>query len=167
MCRFYGRALLACSGALFLLGLGCAGPSIAPARSSPGWLAPCPSSPNCVSSDSRSGVHEVAPLALAVDSDAAWSAVARVVGSLPGCTVIRRTDLELHAECRSRVFRFVDDLDLQRRPRAGIVAVRSESRMGYGDLGVNRRRVEDLRSRLAAEGILRKDDFESRPGEEG
>jgi len=120
-----------------------------------------------VSSDSRSGTHGVAPLAIAGDPDAAWSAVARVVESLPRCSVVRRTDLDLHAECRSRVFGFVDDLDLQRRPQAGIVAVRSASRMGYGDLGVNRRRVEDLRSRLAAEGVLRKDDFESRPGDGG
>ncbi len=167
MAGFTGRALAGCGGALFLLGLGCAGSSVAPARSSPGWLAACPSSPNCVSSDSRSGTHQVAPLKITGDSDAAWAAIGRVVGSLPGCSVARRTELDLHAECRSRVFRFVDDLDLQRRPHSGVVAVRSASRVGYGDLGVNRRRVEQLRARLAAEGVLRKDNFELRTGDEG
>ena len=160
MAGFTGRALVGCGGALFLLGLACAGPSIAPARSSPGWLAACPSSPNCVSSDSRSGTHRVAPLNISGDPDAAWAAIGRVVVSLPGCTVVRRTELDLHAECHSRVFRFVDDLDLQRRPGAGVVAVRSASRLGYGDLGVNRRRVEDLRSRLVGQGILRQGAFD-------
>lgn len=161
--RFFGRALLSYVGTLLLFGLGCAGNSIDPARSSPGRLAPCPSSPNCVCSDSRSGTHAIAPLAIAENSDETWAAVARAVASLPRCTVVRRTDLEIHAECRSRIFGFVDDLDLQRRAEAGTVAVRSASRLGHGDLGVNRRRVEDLRSRLAAEGVLRRDDFEAFP----
>ena len=109
----------------------------------------------------------MAPLEMELDSDAAWGAVASAVESLSGCTVVRRTESELHAECRSRVFRFVDDLDLQRRPELGVVAVRSASRLGYGDLGVNRRRVEELRSRLAAEGVLRKGDFDPQPAGEG
>ena len=147
--------------------LSCAGGTPAQLGVHGAELAPCPSSPNCVSSDSRSGTHAVAPLEIAGNPDDAWAAMARAVESLPRCTVVRRTDLEMHAECRSRVFGFVDDLDLQRRPEAGIVAVRSASRLGYGDLGVNRRRVEDLRSWLAAEGVLREDDFEVFPGDGG
>ena len=159
-----GGSLLVWGVLLFLVSA-CAGTSRTAVRSSPGALAACPASPNCVSSDSRSGTHGVAPLEMKVDSDAAWAVVASGVGSLPGCTIVRRTESDLHAECRSRVFRFVDDLDLQRRPDAGIVAVRSASRLGYGDLGVNRRRVEALRSWLAAQGILRQGDFDPLPAD--
>jgi uncharacterized protein (DUF1499 family) len=61
----------------------------------------------------------------------------------------------LHAECRSAVFGLVDDLELHLRQSEGIIAVRSASRLGYSDLGVNRRRVEGLRSSLIALGAIR------------
>jgi uncharacterized protein (DUF1499 family) len=60
----------------------------------------------------------------------------------------------LHAECRSALFRFVDDLEIQLRPGEGIAAVRSASRVGYSDLGVNRKRVESLRAELAEAGVV-------------
>jgi uncharacterized protein (DUF1499 family) len=61
----------------------------------------------------------------------------------------------LHAECASAVFGFVDDLELQLRASEGRIAVRSASRLGRSDLGVNRRRVEALRSELARQGVVR------------
>ena len=66
-----------------------------------------------------------------------------------------RTDTTLHAECRSRVFRFVDDLDLHLRAEEKIIAVRSASRLGYSDLGVNRNRVEAQRAKLKERGAIR------------
>ena len=61
----------------------------------------------------------------------------------------------LHAESTSEIFGFVDDLELQLRPSQGLIAVRSASRLGYGDMGVNRRRVEELRAALIARGVVR------------
>ena len=61
----------------------------------------------------------------------------------------------LHAECRSAVFGFVDDLELNLRPAEGIIAVRSASRLGYSDLGVNRKRIETLRTALIRQGIVK------------
>ncbi|MCE3240443.1 MAG: hypothetical protein K0Q83_950 [Deltaproteobacteria bacterium] len=60
----------------------------------------------------------------------------------------------LHAECTSAVFGFVDDLELHLRIAEGVIAVRSASRLGYSDLGVNRRRIEDLRALLIKRGIV-------------
>ena len=86
---------------------------------------------------------------------AGWAAAAGVVASLPRSTIVEKTDTYLHAAFKSRVFRFVDDLELLLDPATGIVAVRSASRTGYSDLGVNRRRVEALREKLTQKGIVR------------
>jgi uncharacterized protein (DUF1499 family) len=63
------------------------------------------------------------------------------------------SDDYLHAECRSAVFGFVDDLELHLRRQSNSIAVRSASRLGYRDFGVNRKRVERLRAVLAAQGV--------------
>jgi uncharacterized protein (DUF1499 family) len=118
-------------------------------------LAPCPSSPNCVSSDAPEGAHHVPPFRLAVPPDEAWEAVQEAVSEMPRTRIVKATSDYLHAECRSAIFRFVDDLELQLRPAQGVIAVRSASRLGYSDLGVNRRRVEALRAALTDRGALR------------
>jgi uncharacterized protein (DUF1499 family) len=117
-------------------------------------LAPCPSSPNCVSSDAADSTHSVAAFALAIPSRKAWLAVRRSVESLPRTKIISETSDYLHAECTSAVFGFVDDLELHLRVAEGVIAVRSAARLGYSDLGVNRRRIEDLRALLIKQGIV-------------
>lgn len=80
--------------------------------------------------------------------------VRAVVDSMPRTTVVKVDDRYLHAEARSRVFRFVDDLEVLVNP-AGELVVRSASRIGRSDFGVNAARVEELRQRLTEAGILR------------
>lgn len=116
-------------------------------------FAPCPSSPNCVSSDATDPAHHVVPLA--VSAPEAWQAARVAIAALPRTEIVTETSDYLHAECRSAVFGFVDDVELQLRPAQGIIAVRSASRIGYSDLGVNRRRVEAIRSALAQGSIVR------------
>ena len=135
--------------------LSCAGSPPSKPGADHGLLAPCPSSPNCVCSDSRGGQDAVAPLVLSVPPAEAWSEIRRVVAEMPRCQIVEATDDSLHAECRSALFRFVDDLEIQLRPGEGIAAVRSASRVGYSDLGVNRKRVESLRAQLVAGGVVR------------
>ncbi len=118
-------------------------------------LAPCPDLPNCVSSDARDGRHAVDPFELAVPAAEAWPRIEEAVAGMRRTMVVARSDDYLHAECRSAMFRFVDDLELDLRADAGIVAVRSASRVGRSDLGVNRRRVERLRAVLRTRGIIR------------
>ena len=121
----------------------------------PGRLAPCPDSPNCVSSDAADPPHHVPAFAIIVPASVAWRRVREVVTDMPRTTITAVTDNYLHAECRSAVFRFVDDLELELRPGENIIAVRSASRIGYSDFGVNRSRVERLRSVLQSRGIIK------------
>jgi uncharacterized protein (DUF1499 family) len=120
-----------------------------------GRLAPCPASPNCVCSDDADAQHGVAPLRFAAAAGESWAAARQAVLSLPRSRVLTESADYLHAECASAFFGFVDDLELHLRPREGIIAVRSASRVGYSDFGVNRRRIETIRSALAAMRLLR------------
>jgi|PlaIllAssembly_1097288.scaffolds.fasta_scaffold86454_1 uncharacterized protein (DUF1499 family) len=135
--------------------LSCAGAQPADPGIGAGQLAPCPVTPNCVSSDATDALHFVAPLQLAVPAPAAWRAARVVVAGLPRAQIVSETPDALHAQCESALFGFVDDLDLQLRPADGIIAVRSASRIGLSDLGANNRRVETLRAALAQQGIVR------------
>jgi uncharacterized protein (DUF1499 family) len=74
---------------------------------------------------------------------------------MPRTRIVRETADYLHAECRSTLFGFIDDLELNLRPTEGIIAVRSASRLGYSDFGANRRRIERLRASLIIQGVLR------------
>ena len=85
----------------------------------------------------------------------AWPAV-RAPWNLPRTRIVVDTADYLHAECASAVFGFVDDLELHLRRAEGIIAVRSASRLGYSDLGVNRHRIENLRALLISQGIVAK-----------
>ena len=118
-------------------------------------LAPCPSTPNCVSSDDADPAHRSSPFQLAVPAAEAWRAVGATVASLPRTKIITETDDYLHAECSSAFFGFVDDLELHLRPSQNLVAVRSAARLGHSDFGVNRKRVENLRALLAKQGVIR------------
>jgi uncharacterized protein (DUF1499 family) len=118
-------------------------------------LAACPSSPNCVSSGDADAAHSILAFQLAEPVPEAWRGVRAAVAELPRTKIITDSDEYLHAECRSAVFGFVDDLELHLKLADKLIAVRSASRLGYSDLGVNRRRVENLRSLLREQGVVR------------
>ena len=118
-------------------------------------MAPCPPRPNCVSSDAPDAEHAVEAFALKAPPETAWTEVHEVIESMPRTRIVKLTTSYLHAECQSAVFHFVDDLELELRADEGTIAVRSASRLGYSDLGVNRERVERLRSELRARGAVR------------
>jgi uncharacterized protein (DUF1499 family) len=118
-------------------------------------LAPCPASPNCVSSDDVDAAHLTSPFQLAVPTAEAWRAVRATVAGLPRTKIITETDNYLHAECSSAFFGFVDDLELDLRQAQNLVAARSAARLGHSDFGVNRKRVENLRVLLAKQSVIR------------
>jgi len=113
-----------------------------------GRLAACPSSPNCVSSEADDRIHGVPAFRLTTEPNRAWAAARQAVLDLPRTELVVDEPGYLHAECRSALMGFVDDLELHLRPDESRIEVRSASRLGYGDLGVNRRRVEGLRTNL-------------------
>ncbi len=118
-------------------------------------LSPCPTSPNCVCSDCDSTKQQIDPFILAVPALQAWQAVREQITTLSRTRIISVSDHYLYAECRSAIFGFVDDLELHLRPEEGIIAVRSAARLGYYDFGINRKRIETLRTALRKEGVVR------------
>lgn len=111
-------------------------------------LAPCPDSPNCVSSLATKGDKRVAPLQIAADRETSLKKLEALLGSLPRVDYDVVGQSRIQARFSSRIMRFVDDVTFYVRDN-GVVEVRSASRAGYWDLGANRRRVESLREQLS------------------
>jgi len=118
-------------------------------------LSPCPASPNCVSSDAKDTAQLVKPFSFDGSPEQAWNLLIEQVALLPRVAIVKKDDHYLHAECRSRIFRFVDDLEFLLRSEAGLIEVRSASRTGYYDFGVNRARLDRLRQSLLERGVVR------------
>ena len=110
-----------------------------------GKLRPCPNSPNCVSSESDRPSSRVEPLTFQGPSEVAWGGLKETIREMGG-KIEEEHDGYLWATFTSRIFRFVDDVELRMVSTNGTIDVRSGSRVGYSDLGVNRRRVEKLRA---------------------
>jgi uncharacterized protein (DUF1499 family) len=110
-----------------------------------GKLRACPKSPNCVSSESDSPSSRVEPLTFQGPPEKAWSDLKETIRELGG-KIQEEHDGFLWATFTSRVFRFVDDVEFRMVSAHGMIHVRSGSRVGYSDLGVNRRRVKKMRT---------------------
>ena len=113
-----------------------------------GRLEPCPKTPNCVCSDDEEPGHAIEPLEIRSDPQSAWRALTAHLGADPAFTIVERRSDYLRAEARTRWLRFVDDVEFHLRPDRNQIAMRSASRVGYSDLGANRRRLEGLRAAL-------------------
>lgn len=120
-----------------------------------GRLAPCPDTANCVSSDAEDPGHHVPPLALTAEPERAWIGLKAVLDEMSRTRIVEEREEYLHAEARSMLFGFVDDVEFHLRSAEGHIAVRSASRVGRFDLGANRRRVETIRKRLRDRGVVR------------
>jgi uncharacterized protein (DUF1499 family) len=117
-----------------------------PADVGTGRLAPCPDRPNCVASDSADPRHAIAPLPRRGDTITAMACIARAVAAVAGARIVVQRSDYLYAEFESRVMGFVDDVEFLADPAADAIRVRSASRLGYADFGVNRRRIEAIRA---------------------
>jgi uncharacterized protein (DUF1499 family) len=113
-----------------------------------GRLAPCRRTPNCVSSqaDPADREHYIEPISFA----GKFEDVKEIVQGMRGATLIRAQAAYLYAEFRTPLLRFVDDLELLHA--GSVLHVRSASRLGRRDFGVNRKRVEALRALIRARG---------------
>lgn len=116
-----------------------------------GKLSPCPASPNCVVSQGATDAeHAIAPLQYTTDPTTAMAKLKSVIESMPRTQIIEQTDNYLYAEFTSQLMGFVDDVEFYFDPTESIVHVRSASRLGESDLGVNRKRIEDIRKAFVA-----------------
>ncbi len=116
-----------------------------------GRLRPCPESPNCVSSQAEGAGHFIDPIRYSGDLAGAREKLLRTVRSMKRATVVTMEEGYLHAEYRSAIFRFVDDVEFLFDDAKKTIHVRSASRVGYGDMGVNRKRIEKIRELFGGE----------------
>ena len=106
--------------------------------------------PNCVCSGDADEGHAIAPLAFTGDPDAAFASLIALVEAEPHAQLVTRDGDYVHATWRSPFFGFIDDVELLLDRANRWIAVRSAARVGYGDLGANRARIESLRARWTA-----------------
>jgi len=120
--------------------------SATPAAAEPNRLSPCPDSPNCVSSRSTNPSRFIEALRY---TGSLTDARQKVIDLLKNSKRARLISVEIdyiHAEFRSLIFKFVDDVEFYFSSEDRIIHMRSASRTGYYDFGVNRRRLERLRA---------------------
>ncbi|MCI0428730.1 MAG: DUF1499 domain-containing protein [Nitrospiraceae bacterium] len=112
-------------------------------------LAPCPSSPNCVSTQAPDKDHAIAPFRYRKSRAEAKEALKEIIRSLPRTKHVEEDESYLHYEFASLLLRFVDDVEFLFDDETKTIHFRSASRTGYGDLGVNRQRMEQVRALIA------------------
>ena len=105
-------------------------------------LAPCPESPNCVSSFESDEEHSIEPLAANLEQ------IEQVLIGLNEANIVSASENYIYAEFTSRLMHYVDDVEFLYDQSIGITHVRSASRIGYSDLGANRNRIESIRELL-------------------
>jgi uncharacterized protein (DUF1499 family) len=118
-----------------------------------GQLAACPSSPNCVVSQAGDADHAIEPINYKSDRATAKETLLKVLGVVPRTKVIEQTDNYIRSEATSRIFKFVDDVEFYFPENENLIHVRSASRVGESDLGVNRRRIEQIRLAMQDLGV--------------
>lgn len=131
------------------LQLGCAGKPPANIGVIDGRLAPCPDRSNCVTSmlidDEK---HFIEPFTYPSDKRRAFEALRQVISSQDRTTIVKQSGDYLRIESKSRWFRFVDDVEFYFPKDVSMIHLRSASRVGYSDMGVNRERMERIRSKF-------------------
>ncbi|HEY9848326.1 MAG TPA: DUF1499 domain-containing protein [Leptolyngbyaceae cyanobacterium] len=113
-----------------------------------GKLAPCPNSPNCVNSQSQDSLHKIEPLTYNSTPAEAMANLKKVIESEERTKIITENSHYLYAEFTSKIMGFVDDVEFYLDENSNTIQVRSASRLGQSDLGVNRKRIETIRAKF-------------------
>ncbi len=116
-----------------------------------GQLKQCPKTPNCVNSQAKDEKHFIEPILINATPLEAKNSIVKILNELNQSKIIVVKDNYIRAEFFSKIFRFVDDVEFyfhKTKSRELIIHVRSASRVGYSDLGVNRKRIERIRSKI-------------------
>lgn len=135
---------------------GCSGKHVS-VRDNTLTLNGCYPLPNCVSSTTWILYNKTSPFELAMPSDEAWPRIKEAIAGIPRTEIVEDSDVYIHAKSRTRVFRFVDNLELVLQPNGHTVSVRSSSTIALFDLGVNRLRIYLLRKKLRGLKLIKAD----------
>ena len=114
-----------------------------------GQLTQCPTTPNCVNSQAKDNKHYIEPILTTGTPLEVKNHILKILN-----------EFYIRVECTSKVFRFVDDVEFyfpDTKSKEMTIHVRSASRVGHSDLGVNRKRIEQIRSKLKAINIEKKE----------
>jgi len=114
-----------------------------------GKLLGCPASPNCVSSFAPDKKHHIDPFKYSASTERQLLRLKTLIAKMGNVRVVAEKDNYLYAEFTSKLFRFVDDAEFLLDDKTKTLYFRSASRLGYGDLGVNRKRIETIKSLLS------------------
>ncbi len=110
-----------------------------------GALRTCPDTPNCISSLDDRTDSRVPSITYSGDAALVMERAGAVLRSFGNVTIVEERDDYIHAEARSSLFGFVDDVELHLDDESSVLHFRSASRAGHSDLGVNRERYEAFR----------------------
>ena len=137
------------------LAVGCGGHRPATVGQYNGQFAACPNKPNCVNSQAEDG-HSVEPYLPTVSLEKTWEALLETIKTYKDeeVEVIVSTENYIYAEFRTRRLKFVDDVEFYLNSEKNRIEIRSASRLGYGDMGANRKRVENVRESLRQRGLV-------------
>lgn len=116
-----------------------------------GRFKECPATPNCVNSQANSEKHFIEPIRINVSTEEAKRLILRILTESNQAEVVEVGEEYVRAEYTSKFFQFVDDVEFylpEGQTNECVIHVRSASRVGYSDLGANRRRIEQIRSKL-------------------
>lgn len=129
---------------------GCAGRGTAEIGVKNGRLAPCPDYPNCVSSQTTDRRHYIESIAYSGSLETARETTRTVIETMKRTKILTIENNYSHAEFTSALFRFVDDVEFYLAAADKTIHLRSASRKGYSDLGVNKKRMESIRIKFMA-----------------
>lgn len=110
-----------------------------------GKLSACPDKPNCVVSHNYDEQHLIDALSYNSELPAAYKKLLGSIAQMPGSKVITKNERYIHAEFTSRIMRYIDDVEFHFSEENKRIELRSASRVGHSDMGVNRERIETLR----------------------
>ena len=112
-------------------------------------LTACPESPNCVVSQNGDESHSITPIPYHTDMATAKETLLKVLSVVPRTEIVEETDNYIRTQSTSRIMGFIDDAEFYFPADEQVIHIRSASRLGESDLGVNRRRLEQIRLALA------------------
>ena len=119
-----------------------------------GELASCPKTPNCVNSQAVGEKQYIQPIRYAGTRENARVRLLQMLGSQKRAKILTAQENYIRAEFTSALFRFVDDVEFyfpKEKSGESVIHIRSASRIGYSDLGANRKRIERIRSEFLKE----------------
>jgi uncharacterized protein (DUF1499 family) len=134
--------------ALLVLSIGCGTPEVGLISTG---LRPCPDSPNCVTSQNGDKDHAILPIAYPSSRTAAYDKMKRIIMQQSNATIVREEENYMQVTFRTKIMRFVDDVEFWFPENEPVIHMRSASRLGHSDLGVNRKRMAHIRGLFTAQ----------------